>query len=59
MSVNRVVLNFDRPTVKFVSRNLVTRKVSLNFEAVGMFYEFLSDMYRVKPENGILKNLEK
>ena len=29
--------------VKFVSRNLVTQKNSLNFETVEIFYEFLGD----------------
>ena len=41
--------------VKFVSRNLVTRKVSFNSKTVVIFYKFLGDEFRVKPENGILE----
>ena len=45
--------------VKFISRNLVIRKVSLNSETVGIFYEILGDRFRVKPENGIFEKFQK
>ena len=35
------------------------KKVSLNSETVGIFYEILGDEFRVKPETGILEKFRK
>ena len=35
------------------------RKVSLNSETVGIFYKFLGNEFRVKPETGIFEKISK
>ena len=38
---------------------LLPCRISLNSETVEIFYEFLGDGFRVKPENGILEKSQK
>ena len=44
--------------VKFVSRNLMTRKVSSNSETIGIFYDFLGDKSLMTSGTRFVRNLE-